>query len=135
MPFSTSTADSPSIRASLWRGAKKICPRCGVGRMFRGFYDLVPDCSSCRLRFHGDPADHLGLMYITAAVQNAMFACFVLLFDPPSPWLARGALIAVAVGVMFLNMPNRKGLAIALDYLTERNTPPDPGSRDRDASD
>ena len=49
-----------------------------------------------------------------------MFAAFALLLQPANPWLWRGALAAVALTVMLLNLPNRKGLAIAIDYLTRR---------------
>ncbi len=74
-------------------------------------------------------------MYLTTAVQTAAFAFLVLMTHPPQPWLARGVLALVAIGVMFADMPNRKGLAIALDYLSDRSqavnsgasqTPPSP---------
>lgn len=102
------------------RGLCKRCPRCGVERFVRGFFRVRPHCPHCGLVFEKEIGEHAGVMYLTTAVQTAGFAFIVLMVNPPEPWLARGILIAVAVGVMYLNLPNRKGLAIALDYLTRR---------------
>ena len=47
----------------------------------------------------------------------------LVILQPRNPWLARGALALVAVVVMLANLPNRKGLAIAMDYLVSRGGP------------
>ena len=104
----------------LWRGLKKRCPRCGNGRLFRLWYTLEERCSTCGLDIPQESSDHLAVMYLTTAIQTAFFAFVVLLVQPPSPWLGRIALASLALTVMLLDMPSRKGLAIALDHLAER---------------
>jgi uncharacterized protein (DUF983 family) len=86
--------------------------------MFRGYYGLLPGCAECRFPFARAVEDHLGVIYITTAIQTAAFAAIVLAYEPSRPWLGRGILAAAALGVMLLNLPNRKGLAVAIDYLT-----------------
>jgi uncharacterized protein (DUF983 family) len=115
-----SSPPAPGIFQSLGRGLAKRCPRCGRGRLFEGFFKLLPACGACRLQFCRAIEDHIGLIYITTAIQTAAFAGFALVFRPLNPWLWRGILAVVALTVMLLNLPNRKGLAIAIDYLTRR---------------
>jgi uncharacterized protein (DUF983 family) len=91
--------------------------------MFVGYYGLRPGCPVCRLPFERAVEDHLGVIYITTAIQTAGFAAIVLLYEPSRPWLGRGILAAAALGLMLLNLPNRKGLAVAIDYLTGNEDP------------
>ena len=88
-----------------------------------GYYRLKPECDRCGLQMEKEVGDHLGIIYITTAIQTAIFAAFVLSFKPASPWFARLLLACAALGLMLLNLPNRKGLAIAIDYLSERKDP------------
>lgn len=112
--------EPPSIARALGRGLAKRCPRCGQSRLMDGFLRLRKACANCGLQFERAVEDHIGLIYITTAIQTAMFAAFALVFQPANPWLWRGVLAAVALTVMLLNLPNRKGLAVAIDYLTRR---------------
>lgn len=86
-----------------------------------GFLRLRPACVECGLQFQRAVEDHIALIYITTAIQTAVFAAIVLTFNPARPWIARGILGSIALGVMLLNLPNRKGLAVAIDYLTGRD--------------
>ena len=106
------------VARALGRGLAKRCPRCGLGRLVVGYYRLRPRCPTCRFPFQRAVEDHLGVIYITTAIQTAFFAAIVLTFEPARPWIARGILALIALGVMLLNLPNRKGLAVAIDYLT-----------------
>lgn len=111
---------SPS--RALARGLARRCPHCGQGRLFDGFFRLRQECGTCAYKIPDSTSDHAGIMYLTTAIQTAIFAFLVLLTHPPQPWLARGLLAIVAIGIMFADMPNRKGLAIALDYLADGPT-------------
>ena len=122
---------SPGIFRALGRGLAKRCPRCGRERLFDGYFRLHPSCGHCRLQFRRAIEDHIGLIYITTAIQTAAFAAFALVFRPLNPWLWRGILAIVALTVMLLNLPNRKGLAIAIDYLTRRSTDEPNGNENR----
>ncbi len=111
----------PSPSRAIWRGLAKRCPRCGEGRLIDGFYRVRTRCDRCDWLFEREVGDHLGIIYISTAIQTATFAAVVLWIQPSSPWTARILLGAAALGLMLLNLPNRKGLAVAIDYLSERN--------------
>lgn len=117
----------PGIGRALRRGLAKRCPQCGQSRLMDGYFRLRYACTICGLQFERAVEDHIGLIYITTAIQTAMFAGFALLVRPANPWLWRSVLAAVALTVMLLNLPNRKGLAIAIDYLTRRGERSIPG--------
>ena len=109
----------PTLRA-LARGLSKKCPRCGIEPIFERFFHTRIACPTCRLPFEQAIEEHFAIIYFSTAIQTAMFAAFVLVFKPDHPWTARAILAVVALSVMLLNLPNRKGFAIALDYLTGR---------------
>ena len=79
------------------RGLRGRCPRCGAGRLFRGFLQLRPRCESCGLDFNfadaGDgPAVFVillgGAIVVGAALALAAgfaasaLVCFVLIRKP-----------------------------------------------------
>lgn len=37
----------PSTLVGMGRGARGLCPACGVGRAFAGYLTVVPECSHC----------------------------------------------------------------------------------------
>ncbi len=48
----------------MWRGWRRRCPRCGVGRLFSGWFSMRPACSECGLDFRREPGFYLGSIYI-----------------------------------------------------------------------
>ncbi len=77
----------PGIGRALGRGLAKRCPRCGQSRLMDGFLRLRKACAGCGLQFERAVEDHIGLIYITTAIQTAMFAAFALVLQPANPWL------------------------------------------------
>jgi len=52
-----STTDWPRL-SPFETGVRGCCPRCGQGRLFRGFLTLAPRCEACGLDYSfADPAD------------------------------------------------------------------------------
>ncbi|MCB1215279.1 MAG: DUF983 domain-containing protein [Deltaproteobacteria bacterium] len=103
------------------RGIRRLCPHCGQAKLFRSFYRLNKKCPHCQEVLEKDPMDTLGLMYISTAFFTGLgfFIMFWLL-----PLEARWLRIGVASGVVlliFLTLPFRKALAIALTYYMEKS--------------
>lgn len=69
------------IGPTAWTaGWRCVCPRCGVGRLFAGFLEVVPRCESCGLELaRSDSGD-----------GPAVFLVFVLgfLVTPVALWVA-----------------------------------------------
>jgi uncharacterized protein (DUF983 family) len=45
--------------AAMWRGARRRCPRCGLGKLFSGYIAPAPSCTVCQaelLAFRADDA-------------------------------------------------------------------------------
>ncbi len=101
----------------LIRGLAKRCPACGRGRLFDGWYELRPRCEHCGLTLERQDGDSWGLTYMTTAALTGVFILAMLLYQPESIWLGRAVVVALAAGTMFGSLPNRKGVAIAVDYL------------------
>ena len=94
------------------------CPRCGEGKLFKGFLTLRPRCDSCDLDYDAfDSGDGPAVFIILAAGFVVVFAALVVevMYQPPF-WLH-----AVLWGPIILLMtlgplrPMKSGL-IALQY-------------------
>ena len=104
--------------SALSTGLACRCPRCGRGRLFRGFLSVVPACESCGLDLTGaDSADGpaVFIILIVGALVVALALVTEVLFSPPI-WVHMilwGPLIIVAsLGVL----RPAKALLIALQY-------------------
>ena len=102
----------------LRRGWRKRCPRCGKGSLFARWTVLADRCSSCDLVFEPSP----GATWAFWIVGDRVFVVAAMLpiylgFSMPNLWL-RGVLLSLVLLSFFATMPNRQGVATALDYLT-----------------
>src|SRR5262249_38193681 len=63
--------------AGLWALLRQRCPRCRVGRMFRGSITMNDPCPVCGLLFQREEGYFLGAMYfgyfLSAALMTAFF--------------------------------------------------------------
>ncbi|HEX2025225.1 MAG TPA: DUF983 domain-containing protein [Actinomycetota bacterium] len=119
---------------ALWRGVRRRCPRCGQGRLFRGYFTLLPRCPGCGLRFEREEGYWVGAMIVNIAVAELAFGIVlvggILLWWPDVPWgLLTIAGVAVNAIVPVLFYPWSKTIWMAVDVLLNRMD-----IRDRDAS-
>lgn len=47
---------------------KEVCPRCGKGKIFRGFLTMNVACPSCGLQFEREQGYFVGAMYFSYAL-------------------------------------------------------------------
>lgn len=70
----------PSLETLIGRALKLQCPRCGAGRLFRGWFTMPERCSECRLKFERAPGYFLGSTYINYGLTAvSLTAAYVLL--------------------------------------------------------
>src|SRR2546427_13047957 len=115
------TRGAGGARRIFWRGLRRRCPRCGVGRIFRRWwtYTEYKRCPACGHAY--DPhGESLAFMYLsTAFLTGVMF--IVLLTIPPRDLTSyRIGLVTAALALYGVTMPLRKALAIALNYFNHR---------------
>jgi uncharacterized protein (DUF983 family) len=94
------------------------CPRCGQGRLFRGFIDVAPRCDRCGLDFaFAQSADGPAVfVMLIAGFMIVGFALWLdLTFDPPV-WVHLVTTLPLGLLVCLGLLRPLKGLFIALQY-------------------
>ena len=117
MPASpvTQQTSRPTILAAGVRGR---CPRCGRGRLFRGFLELAPSCDSCGLDYSfadsGDgPAVFIILIVGFLVVGLALWVEFA--FCPPY-WVHIAIWVPLILGLSIGLLRPLKGMFVAIQY-------------------
>jgi uncharacterized protein (DUF983 family) len=102
----------------IGRGLRCRCPRCGEGRLFRGFLTLRPACDACGLDYSfADSGDGPAIFVILLAGFVVVFAALIteVLYQPPL-WVHVVLWGPLIVLVTFLPLRAMKGLLIALQF-------------------
>ncbi len=102
-------------------GLRGRCPRCGQGRLFKGFLTPAPACGICRLDFSfidsGDgPA--VFVILIVGFLVGAMAVGFEMSYAPPM-WLHFLLWIPLALGLCLWALRAAKGVLITLQYANK----------------
>lgn len=95
------------------------CPRCGNGFLYQRWNVLKKRCESCEYELAVREGDCWFFLYSTTAALTGLFIIAILLWRPQSILLGRLVLGGASVCVIALSLPLRKGIALALDYLSE----------------
>ncbi|HZP20593.1 MAG TPA: DUF983 domain-containing protein [Bauldia sp.] len=100
-------------------GMRGRCPRCGQGKLFRGFLELQPRCSVCGLDFSfadsGDgPAVFIMLIVGMIVVGLALYVEFT--FGPPW-WMHVILWVPLVLGLSLGMLRPLKGWLIAQQYV------------------
>jgi uncharacterized protein (DUF983 family) len=112
-----SEAAGPIERAIL-RGLRGCCPRCGEGKLYRGFINLKPACEKCGLDFgFADAGDGPAVFVILIGGFIVVFAALFVEFAYQPPYWVHAALWLPLILLVTLG-PLRpiKGVLIGLQY-------------------
>ncbi len=105
-------------QSAMMVGLKGRCPRCGEGRLFKGYLSLAPKCESCGLDYSFiDTADGPAffVMSFVGIVVCALALWVEFTFEPPI-WLHLVMWFSLTA-VMCLGLVRPlKGLMVALQY-------------------
>jgi uncharacterized protein (DUF983 family) len=58
------TSTSGRYATIFGRALRLRCPRCGQGKLFRGWFAMHAECSSCGLKYQREPGFFLGSIYV-----------------------------------------------------------------------
>ncbi len=108
------------VRTVLQRGWRKRCPHCGQGTIFGGWYTLLSRCAACGFLYEPRGGDTWGLMYVSTAFLTGVILVGMLLLTPDNLWIGRALVLLAWLILIFATLPNRKGMAISLEYLLRR---------------
>jgi uncharacterized protein (DUF983 family) len=106
---------------TLSRGARGLCPRCGEGRLFTGWYNLRHRCHHCDLDFNSAQDNAWAFMYVTTAGLTGVIIVGMFLIAPR--FVLAGQIFVGLAAVLFIvgTIPYRKGIAISIEYLIDTN--------------
>lgn len=99
-------------------GLRGACPRCGRGRLFRGFLSLAPACDNCGLDYgFADSGDGPAVFVILIAGFILLFGVLwvEIVYDPPTIVIL-GIFVPLTLLLCLGLLRPIKGLAIALQY-------------------
>lgn len=94
------------------------CPRCGQGKLYRGFLTLAESCTVCHLNLaEADSGDGPAVFLIFILGAIAVPLAFYLQFGLALPeWLTMSILALVVLGGALLLLRPAKGIMVALQY-------------------
>jgi uncharacterized protein (DUF983 family) len=100
------------------RGLRGRCPRCGKGKLFKGFLTLRPSCDQCGLDFDfADAGDGPAVFVILLGGAIVVFAALMteVIYQPPY-WVHAVLWLPLILIVTLGPLRAIKGLLIALQY-------------------
>lgn len=108
-----------AFRQALVRGWRRRCPRCGEGPLFGRWNHLRECCPICGLEYEPLEGNSWWFMYYSTAMLTGVIVILMFLIRPANLWLGRLVVFATALVLIVLSLPYRKGIALAIDYLSE----------------
>ena len=94
------------------------CPRCGQGKLFKGFLDVAPACEACGLDYgFTDAGDGPAIFIILLAGFVVVFIALIIevKYDPPY-WLEALISVPMVLAATLLPLRSTKALLISLQY-------------------
>ena len=96
---------------AIARGARKRCPACGKGALFKGYVKVAPTCPSCGEELHHQRADDAPA-YFTIFIVGHIAVGGVLWTErayQPDSWVQAAIWITIAVGMSLWMLPAASG--------------------------
>ena len=109
-----------SLTTAVGRGVRKRCPRCGVGGLYESFYTLKERCEYCALPLRAHEDDCYAFMYVSTGFITGLFLIAFFFVTPANIVLGQIVVAVLAFAIMWATMPNRKGVALALNFLIDQ---------------
>jgi uncharacterized protein (DUF983 family) len=104
----------------LRRGFTRRCARCGSGKLFRNWFQMVDDCPRCGLHFEREAGYWSGALAINIALVGGLFTIvFVLILALTIPDIPVGLTLGICIPIAVLGpivaYPFSKTIWVAVD--------------------
>ena len=111
----------PTWTEALLRGFKRVCPRCGKGKMFAGYLTPRESCAACGLAFEPLRADDAPAYFTVFLVGHIAIggALFTEQLSHPALWIQSIVWIPVTLALMFGLLPVIKGAVMGAIYSSQ----------------
>jgi uncharacterized protein (DUF983 family) len=107
-----------TLSGAMLAGLSCACPRCGKGKLFRGFLTLRPRCDKCGLDYgFADSGDGPAVFIMFGAGFIVVFAALIteVIYQPPF-WVHAVLWLPLILIVTLGPLRPMKGLMIALQF-------------------
>jgi uncharacterized protein (DUF983 family) len=114
----TAPQTSSTLTQAILRGVACKCPRCGEGKLFKGFLDVAPACQVCGQDYgFTDAGDGPAVFIILIAGFIVVFIALVIevKYEPPF-WLEALISVPMVLAATLLPLRSMKSLLISLQY-------------------
>ena len=99
-------------------GLSGLCPRCGQGKLFKGFLDVAPSCTSCGLDFKFADAGDGPAVFVTLIAGFIVLGAALwteLTYEPPM-WVHLIIFLPMTLVVCLGMLRPLKGILVSLQY-------------------
>ncbi|HEY6952939.1 MAG TPA: hypothetical protein VI758_11060 [Bacteroidota bacterium] len=110
----------PAFAEILVRGMRMRCPRCSRGRLYDRWNVFKKACEYCGYGFEEREGNCWFFLYSTTAALTGIFIILILLWKPGNLFLGRLVLGVASICIIVFTLPVRKGVALALEFLSEQ---------------
>ena len=111
-------SNARSWKQAMWRGARRKCPACGTGSVFRKFMKIAETCDNCGEELHHQRADDAP-PYFTIFIVGHMIVPLVFIVERAwhPPYALHAALwLPLTLGLTLGLMPVVKGAVVGLQW-------------------
>jgi uncharacterized protein (DUF983 family) len=116
--MSTAPQTPAKLIDAILRGLTCKCPRCGQGKLYKGFLDIAPACASCGLDYSfTDAGDGPAVFIILIAGFVVVFIALIIevKYEPPF-WFEALISVPMVLAATLLPLRSTKSLLISLQY-------------------
>lgn len=106
------------LRPALLRGWRRKCPRCGLGRLFKGYLKVAAKCPVCKLDYTHQRADDGPAHLTILLVGHLMAPTLLFTFETwrPEPLVLFTIFAVGSVALSLFLLPRLKGAIIAFQW-------------------
>ena len=111
----------PNALEIFWRGFRRLCPRCGQGRMFSGYLSVREACDACGLEYEplrSDDAPPYFTLFIVGHLVVSLYMATWQLLEIPT-WAQALIWCGITVVLSLALLPLIKGGIMAVIFLTK----------------
>ncbi len=107
-----------NLRASVLRGWRRRCPRCGSGPMLKGYLKVRDECPVCGEELHHQRADdgpaYLAILIVGHIMMPLLAVAYVRF--RPDPMVLASVFSVGSVALSLYLLPRLKGMIIAFQW-------------------
>lgn len=108
----------PPLLSTVWRGLRRRCPHCGRGPLFVHWVTLHSHCRRCGLQFLRNQGDTWLFFLVMNRIPILVAIATIYFGFRVTNWMTGLAFFLAIAGPLVVTMPQRQGIAVALNYLS-----------------